>query len=138
VTRSLLLILAVYAPHLLEEALTGMYDDPIIVAAYAPLASLSARHAAYLVFQLMLVLALGMTLLATLGHRARSVLLGALAAALLGESHHILRALVTHAYNSGLVTATPMLVVGVLLARRVLASSFETTAATARPLGVFS
>lgn len=137
-TRWLLLVLAVYAPHLLEEALTGMSDDPIIVAAYAPLASLSARHAAYIVFQLMLVLSLVMTLLASLGHRAHWVLQGGLAVALLGESHHILRALVAHTYNSGLVTALPMLIVGVLLARRVLAGFFQPPAAAARPFGAFT
>ena len=50
--RALAVASAFYLPHLLEEALTGMHDDALIVAAFAPLANLEPRHAAYLVFQL--------------------------------------------------------------------------------------
>ena len=66
-TRWLGLCLAVYAPHLLEEALTRMYDDPLIVYAFEPLSHLSTRHSTYLVFQMMLAVALGMTFLFSLG-----------------------------------------------------------------------
>jgi hypothetical protein len=139
VTRWLLLVLAVYAPHLVEEALTGMHDDPIIVAAFTPFASLSARHAAYLVFQLMLALSLGVALLTSLGGPSHVVLRAGLAVALVAESHHILRALVAHTYNSGLITSLPMPVVGALLARRVLSTwHLETPAALARPSGVLT
>ncbi len=114
-TRWLLLVVAVYVPHLFEEAITRMYDDPVIVAAYALLAGLSPRHAAYLVFQLTLVLALAMALLVSMRGRSGRVVLAGLALALVGESHHLVRAIVTHAYNPGLVTALPMLLVGLLL-----------------------
>ena len=138
-SRWLLLVLAAYAPHLVEEALTGMSDDPLIVAAYAPFAGLSARHAAYLVFQLMLALSLGVALLTSLGGRAHVVLLAGLALALLAESHHVLRALVTHTYNSGLVTSLWMPIVGALLARKVVTTFYlEPTAALARPRGVLT
>jgi hypothetical protein len=40
--RWLGLVLAVYAPHLVEEAFVGMHHDRLIVAASAPLAHLSA------------------------------------------------------------------------------------------------
>ncbi len=138
-TRWLLLVLFVYAPHLVEEALTGMYDDPMIVAAFAPFESLSARHSAYLVFQSMLALSLGIALLTSLGGRAHAVLLAGLAVALLAESHHVLRALATHTYNSGLVTSLWMPIVGALLVRQVLTRSpLESAAALARPHGVLT
>ncbi len=138
-TRWLLLVLAVYVPHLVEEALTGMYDDAIIIAAFTPIASLSARHAAYVVFQSMLALSLGIALLTSLGGRAHVVLLAGLALSLLAESHHAVRALVTHTYNSGLVTSLWMPVVGAFLAREVIATAYlEPHAALARPRGVLT
>ena len=63
----LALATAAYVPHLIEEALTGMHDDPLVVAALAGLAQLSTRHAAYLVFQAMFVLVLASTLAFALG-----------------------------------------------------------------------
>ena len=138
-TRWLALLLLVYAPHLLEEALTGMHDDPLIVAAFAPLALLSSRHAAYLVFQIMLAFSLGMALLVSVGERARPFLLAGLALALLCESHHVLRSLVSHAYNPGLVTSLPMPIVGiVVLARALRSSHHHVPAAPSRPTGVLS
>jgi hypothetical protein len=118
-SRLLALCLGVYLPHLLEEALTRMYDDPIIVAAFGPLSQLPARQAAYLVFQVMLVLALAMLTLASLGGRWRDMVLLGLALALLGESHHVVRWIASHQYNSGLVTALPMPVAGALILRGV-------------------
>ena len=117
--RELALCLALYAPHLAEEALTGMHDDPIVVSVMAPLASLPPRHAAYLVFQVMLGLALAMTLLFSLGGPARLALMGALGAALLAEAHHAVRAVAAGAYNPGLVTSLPMPLVGAVVVARV-------------------
>lgn len=116
-TRWLFACLVMYAPHLLEEALTHMHDDRLIVAAFEPLSGLSARHAAYLVFQVMLAASLVMTFLVALGGRARLAVMGILAFALLAESHHVIRALCTLRYDSGLVTSLPMPVAGALLAR---------------------
>jgi Protein of unknown function with HXXEE motif len=120
VRRELLLVTLVYTPHLLEEALTAMHDDPLIVAAYAPLSHLSARHASYLVFQVMLAMSLGIAVLVTLGHRGRAVVLATLAFSLLCESHHAVRALVSLTYNPGLVTSLPMPFVGAYVARQLI------------------
>lgn len=118
-TRWLGLCLLVYAPHLVEEAFTRVYDDRLIVSAFEPISHLSARHSTYLVFQVMLAVALGMTFLVSLGGRARVSVMAALAFALVCESHHAVRALATLQYDSGLVTSLPMPIVGVLLMRKV-------------------
>jgi hypothetical protein len=110
--RRLLLALVVYAPHLLEEHLTGMWNDPLIVRAFAPLAALPARQAAYLLFQIMLGMSLLMTYAFSCGRAGRRIVLGAIAVALLCESHHVIRAVATHSYNSGLVSAWPMPALG--------------------------
>jgi len=120
--RALGLIGAVYVPHLIDEALTGMHDDPLIVAAYTPLARLEPRHASYLVFQIMLSVALAMTFAWSRGRNAQRVVIALLGLALLAESHHVIRALVTLSYDSGLVTSLPMPFVGVLVLTRVLAN----------------
>jgi hypothetical protein len=104
-----------YVPHLLEEALTGMHDDAPIVTAYAWLASLGPRHAAYLVFQATFAVALSAVALVARGGRARAAVLAALGVALLGEGHHVVRALITTSYNPGLVTGLAMPCVGVFL-----------------------
>ena len=117
--RWLGLCFGVYAPHMIEESLTRMYDDPLIAAAYAPLSQLSARHAAYLVFQIMFAALFGSTLLFSLGGRPQRAVMGAIAVALLAESHHVIRALGTLHYNPGLVTSLPMPVVGALVLRKV-------------------
>ena len=119
-SRWFALCLAVYVPHVLEEALTGMCDDPIIAAAYRPLAQLSPRHASYLVFQVMLLLLLVALLIVSLGERGQRVVLGALAVALLCESHHLLRAALSLRYNPGLFTALPMPAVGAVALRKAL------------------
>lgn len=111
----ILACLLVYAPHLLEEHLTGMWNDTLIVAAFEPLSSMPARQSAYLLFQAMLALALGMTLLVSLGGKWRDFVVVGLAAALVAESHHVVRAIATHEYNSGLATSLPMPVVGALI-----------------------
>jgi hypothetical protein len=117
--RWLGLCLAAYAPHLLEEALTRMHDDPLIVAAFEPLSHLSPRHATYLVFQIMFTLLLSATLVFSLGGRPQRVLMALIAFAMLSEAHHVIRALASFQYNSGLVTSLPMPVVGALVLRRV-------------------
>jgi hypothetical protein len=117
--RLLQLTLGLYAPHLVEEYLTRMYDDPIIVAAFSPLSQLAPRQATYLVFQVMLALMLGMTILFNLGGRWRSAVMVGLAVALLSESHHLIRWLVTREYNSGLLTSLPMPVLGAVILRSV-------------------
>jgi hypothetical protein len=126
VTRWLGLVLLVYLPHLVEEALTGMYDDPIIAYAFAPLAHLSPRHATYLVFQAMLLLLLATAWLTSLAPHGPRVVLALLGVALLAESHHVVRAIGSHAYNSGLVTSVPMPIVGALaIAHAFSASPFS-------------
>ena len=118
--RLLALALVLYVPHLAEEALTHMHDDPLIVAAFTPFAQLSARHSAYLVFQVMLVLTLSTTLLFSLGGRAQVLVLGVVAVALVAGGHHLVRAGLSVAANSGLLTSLPMPVVGAYLLRRVV------------------
>lgn len=119
-TRLLGVAIALYVPHLAEEALTHMHDDPLIVTALAPLAELSARHASYLVFQVMLALTLATTLMFSLGGRARLAVMTVLGLALLAEGHHVLRALATLHYDSGLVTSLPMPLFGAYLLRHIL------------------
>jgi hypothetical protein len=120
--RLLGLALALYLPHLLDEALTGMHDDPLIVAAYAPLTHLGPRHAAYLVFQVTLALGLGATFLFACGGRARLAVMGVLGLALLAEAHHAVRALGTLSYDSGLVTSLPLPFLGALVVHHVIAA----------------
>lgn len=110
--RWLLPILVVYAPHLLEEHLTGMWNDPLIARAFEPLAALPAREAAYAMFQAMLVLALVMTYAFSRGGLARRAVLASLGIALVCEAHHLVRAAMTLSYNSGLLTALPMPLLG--------------------------
>jgi hypothetical protein len=117
--RLLLLTLGVYAPHLIEEHLARMCDDPIIVAAFSVLSPMAPRQATYFVFQVMLVVALGMTSLFSLGGRWQQAVMVALAFSLLAESHHLLRWLATREYNPGLLTSLPMPVVGALILRAV-------------------
>jgi hypothetical protein len=112
-------VVALYLPHLAEEALTGMYDDPVIVRALSPLASLSARHSTYLVFQVTFALALAIGFVATLGERARLLVLGGMGVALLCEGHHVVRACVSLQTNPGLLTSLPMPILGALLLHRV-------------------
>jgi hypothetical protein len=112
--RGIAAVLLVYLPHLAEEALTGMHDDPIIVAAGAflarssALAGLTERHAVYLTFQAMLALLLVAVLLVELGGTWRALVLAAFGLSLMGEAHHLVRFLVTHHASSGLVTSLPM------------------------------
>jgi hypothetical protein len=109
--------ICVYAPHLLEEHLTHMADDPLIVFAVSAFQNGSARDAGYLVFQIMMMVSLTMTLLFSLGGAPRNIVMGALAFSLLAESHHLIRFLISPHYNSGLLTALPMPVVGILIFR---------------------
>jgi hypothetical protein len=109
----------VYLPHLAEEALTKMHDDPLIVSALAPLSQLSPRHAAYLVFQTMLALTLMTTFAFGKGGKWRLVVMAVIAVSLLAEGHHLVRAAMTLRYNSGLVTSLPMPALGAYLLYRV-------------------
>ncbi|RYE92283.1 MAG: HXXEE domain-containing protein [Myxococcales bacterium] len=129
--RPLELIAALYVPHLLEEALTGMHDDPLIVSAYGALAGLDPRHAAYLVFQLTFAAALGLAVAYTRGGLARRAALAALALALIAEAHHLVRALVWVKYNPGLVTSLPMPLLGALVLWRVLVRGSRAPGSTA-------
>ena len=119
VTDLLGLSLLWYLPHLAEEALTGMHDDPILAAALSPFAALSPRHAVYLMFQAMLAVTLGTTFLFARGGGARLAVMATLGAALVAEGHHALRALAALRYNSGLVTSLPMPLLGVYVLRSV-------------------
>jgi hypothetical protein len=111
--RWLGLCLLAYAPHLLEEHLTGMHDDPLIVLAFDhAMAGLPAREAAYLVFQLMMIVMLTAAYLVGLGGRWRDAVMTVLALSLLAESHHLVRALTTLEYNAGALTSLPMPVLG--------------------------
>ena len=129
-TRSLSLALALFAAHLLEEALTGMHDDRLIVAAYAWLAPLGGRHAAYLVFQLTVLICLGAVFVYAHGIRGRRLLLAAFGLSLFAESHHAVRALATLSWNSGLVTSLPLPILGAMLLRRAFASSKDFACST--------
>jgi hypothetical protein len=111
---------AFYVAHLVEEALTRMYDDPLIVAAFLPFSHLSARHAAYAVLQVSLAVALTAALLFSAGGRSRVVVAGGLVLALLAESHHAIRGLATLQYNSGLLTSFPLPLLGLAAVRRVV------------------
>ena len=113
---------ALYVPHIADEALTGMYDDPMMVRALAPFAELSPRHAAYLTFQLMMLLAFAMTLAFARPGKPRLAVLGLVAATLVGEAHHVIRAVATLQTNSGLFTSLPMPLFGVYLLTRVRAA----------------
>jgi len=113
--------LAAYAPHLLEEHVSGMADEPWIRLVFEPLEQMPTPAAAYLVFQATFVLMLAMTALYALGGRARALVLFVLGLALLAESHHVVRALFTFEWNPGLLTAAPMPIVGFVLVRAVLA-----------------
>jgi hypothetical protein len=104
--------------HLAEEGLRGMHDDPIIVAAYAWLSPLGARHAAYLVFQLAFGLGLVATVCVARGGRALRVVIGLFGLALVAEVHHPVRALLAGASNAGLLTSLPLPIVGALLLSR--------------------
>jgi len=114
--RLFLAVICVYAPHLLEEYFTQMWTDPMIAFALTPLANWSPQHAAYFVFQIMLALLLVTTLLFSLGKNSRNAVMLVFAVALLAESHHAVRFLISHHYNSGLVTSLPMPIVGALVA----------------------
>jgi hypothetical protein len=118
VRRALAACVALYVPHLTEEAMTRMHDDPLIVSAFEPVSDLSARHAAYLVFQIMLVMALGMTLLFSLGGKPRLAVMACLGVAMILEGHHALRAIGSLAYDPGLVTSLPMPFAGALVLAR--------------------
>jgi hypothetical protein len=116
-TRWLGLCVAVYAPHLLEEHVMEMHDDPMLVSAFdRAFAGVPAREASYLVFQLMMIVALVAAYLSSLGGRARDAVLAALALALLAESHHVIRALATLHYNAGALTSLPMPILGAAIA----------------------
>ena len=113
--RLLLASLLVYAPHLLEEHFTGIDDEPWMAFALGPFAGLSPSHAAYLVFQVMLALALAMTFAFSLGGKPQRAVMSALGISLVAESHHLVRLVISHHYNSGLVTSLPMPLVGALI-----------------------
>jgi hypothetical protein len=110
--RLLFVVICVYAPHLLEEYFTQIWHDPFLAPALDTVANWSPQHAAYFVFQIMLVLLLVATLLFSLGKNSRHAVMLIFAVALLAESHHAIRFLISHHYNSGVVTSLPMPFVG--------------------------
>jgi hypothetical protein len=112
--------ICVYAPHLLEEHFTRMADDPLIVFAFSHFQNENARHASYAIFQIMLLVTLLSTLLFSLGGRPQKFVMAVLAFSLLAESHHVVRFLISHHYNSGLVSSFAMPVVGILIFRKLL------------------
>lgn len=118
--RLLFAAICSYAPHLLEEHITRMADDPLIVFALSTLDHDSPRHAAYAVFQIMTMASLTMTLAFSLGGAPQKIVMAVLALSLLAESHHLIRFLISPHYNSGLFTAFPMPIVGILIFRNLL------------------
>lgn len=116
--RALLLALAVYVPHLLQEHVEGMWRDPVVAPALAPLAGMSGSQAGYVVFQIMFAGLLALPAVWMIGPRARALLLGALGLALVAESHHVVRAIASGATNAGLWTSLPMPLVGALVVWR--------------------
>ncbi|MGH7285023.1 MAG: HXXEE domain-containing protein [Polyangiaceae bacterium] len=123
--RLLFASICVYVPHLAEEYFTRMYDDPIVAFALAPVESWSPRHAAYLVFQIMLVLSLAMTLAFAAGRPSQNLVMLVLAFSLVCESHHAVRWILSHHYNSGLVTSFPMPLYGLFIASNVFRKKKE-------------
>jgi hypothetical protein len=120
--RLLALAIALYVPHLAEEAMTGMHDDPIIATSLAPLTELSPRHAAYLVFQIMIVVALATTLAFARGGHWRLVVMFVVGTSLLAEVHHLIRGTFTLHYNPGLLTAFPLPVLGAYVLHHIVRS----------------
>ena len=114
--RLFLLVICVYAPHLLEEHFTRIWEDPLMAASLLPCADWSPQHALYCSFQITFALLCTMTLAFSFDGRPRNVVMAAFAVALLAESHHAIRFLISHHYNSGLVTSLPMPLVGALIA----------------------
>jgi hypothetical protein len=136
--RLLALAIVLYVPHLTEEAMTGMHDDPIVAAALAPLTALSPRHAAYLVFQTMMVVTLATALAFGKGGHWRVLVMFVIGTSLLAEAHHLIRAAFTLHYNPGLLTAFPMPVLGAYIVHRIArsrsAGQARLHAATGAPL----
>jgi len=110
--RLISLAICVYAPHLLEEYFTEMWRDPLLAPVLDGLTQWTPQHAAYFVFQVMLALLLTTTLLFGLGGKPQKAVLLVLGVSLLAESHHAIRFVVSHSYNSGLVSSLPMPIVG--------------------------
>ena len=73
------------------------------------------------------ILALAMTVLFSLGGRGRDAVMITIAVALLSESHHVLRWLLSHEYNSGLLTSLPMPLLGAYILRSVFHATTRTT-----------
>jgi hypothetical protein len=111
----------VYLPHLTEEALTGMANDPIIVfvsrwlAQISVLARLGEREAAYLAFQVTFAVALVAAWLFARGGRSQVFVLVALGLALVAEAHHPIRALALQRIGPGLTTSLPMPFAGIFV-----------------------
>jgi hypothetical protein len=125
-------VLGFYVLHLVEESLTGMSNDPLIVAAYALLAHLGGRHAAYLVFQITWALGLVMTLVYASGWRGRRLVIGVFALGLLAEAHHAMRALVQPPASPGLLTSLPLPILGALIARNLYITRRKSNASSHR------
>lgn len=117
--------LAVYAPHLLEEHVADMANDPIILAVTSPFMHVPVGEAMYATFQATLIFSLVMLALYAVGGWARMLVLAGLGVALLAEAHHLVRAALTLSWNAGLFTAAPMPLLGAALlsvvARRAVA-----------------
>jgi hypothetical protein len=116
--RLLFAAICVYAPHLLEEYLTRMWDDPLLAPALHLFAGWSVDHAVYCMFQVMFALLCITVLAFSYAGRPRNLVMTAFAVALLAESHHAIRFLISHQYNSGLVTSFAMPIVGALIFRK--------------------
>ncbi|HVY45384.1 MAG TPA: HXXEE domain-containing protein [Minicystis sp.] len=113
--RPLAAILAVYAPHLIEEHVARVDDEPWMATALRPFAASSPEHAAYLVFQVMLAVGLAALLAWSVGGRPRRAVVALLGLALVAEAHHLIRFVATGRYNAGLFTALPMPAIGALV-----------------------
>ena len=112
-------MICVYAPHLVEENLTRIWEDPFLAPALHVVASWSPQHALYCAFKITFALFCIVTLAFSVDGLPRKIVVGAFAIALLAESHHATRFLISHHYNSGLVTSLPMPLVGVFVLFRI-------------------
>ncbi len=130
--RLFLSVICVYAPHLVEEYFTHIWDDPMLAPALGIVAGWSPQHALYCAFQITFALCCIATLAFSVAGRPRSVVMGVFAVALLAESHHAIRFLISHHYNSGLVTSLPMPFVGAFIAIVIFKSQKEKRACSTK------
>ena len=106
---TLLLIL-----HGIEEIFTGFYDvDPISTFVFKPFLAMGLYQATFLVFQIMLWLALILLSVLIIGGKWRLIVLTIPGFFLIFEIQHVIEALVRGSYYPGLITALFLPILGI-------------------------